>query len=101
MNIQFVTYDETYIINDLNQFSRPKLTAQYSNVGLPSNDWAMTGAIEYKFGNVFKEYSMEDVWDKKVPWFYKNGKQRCFVVQYDHGFKTVMISPKLVDVRHY
>lgn len=95
MKIHFIFSHETYIVNDLNQFSRGDW------IHIPSNNWALTGAVEYKFGRVHKQYSVVDIWDKNVPWFYKSGKQRCFVVQYDHGSKSVMISPKLLDVRVY
>lgn len=93
MKIHFIFSHETYTVNDLNQFSRANWK--------PSNNWALSGAIEFKFGLVWKMYSVDDIVNKKVPWFYKSGEQRCFVVQYDHGSKSVMISPKLVDVSIY
>lgn len=51
-----------------------------------SEQWRATGAIEYNnFGKKIKEYSLEDILSRKVPWLFKNGKQRCFLAQFDHG----------------
>lgn len=54
-----------------------------------SSDWRLVGAVEYKtvFGNtvVVRHYTFKDIVEKKVPWKYKNGKQRCYVKDYDHG----------------
>lgn len=54
-----------------------------------SDNWRLVGAVEYKtvFGNtvVVRHYTFKDIVEKKVPWKYKNGKQRCFIQDYDHG----------------
>lgn len=55
----------------------------------PSPNWRIEGAVEYRkvFGNevISKRYSLQDILDRKVPFQYKNGKQRCFIRDYDHG----------------
>ncbi len=97
MKIHFVQAGETFVVNELNQFSRPKLIAS-DGIGYPSNQWLLSGAVEFRFGRPIKQYSVDDIVNKRVPWFYKNGKQRCFFTQYDHGHWTISMSPKLIDV---
>jgi hypothetical protein len=41
---------------------------------------------------------LEDIFENRVPWFYKNGKQRCYVLDYDHGYNRVWGSPRLLSV---
>ena len=83
---------EELTVDDQNRFARP-----YKGMG-PSNDWLLTGAVEYKFGRLHKRYSVEDIRAKRVPWFYKNGKQRCFITDRDHGTDRVQMSPRLIRV---
>lgn len=69
----------------------------------PSGHWVLTGAIEYGrgylSGRVVRRYSLEDVLEGRVPWFWKNGKQRCFPTDIDHGTHRVWMSPPLVSVQ--
>lgn len=55
----------------------------------PSPHWRIDGAVEYRkvFGNdvVTRRYTLQDILDEKVPFQYKNGKQRCYIRDYDHG----------------
>lgn len=55
----------------------------------PSPNWRIDGALEFRkvFGNevISKHYSFQDILDGKVPFQYKNGRQRCFIKDYDHG----------------
>ncbi len=95
--IHFVYADETFVVNDKDQFSRPKLIREY-NIAYASDDWKLLGAVEFKFGNIIRHYTVDDIRNNKVPWHYKNGKQRCFFRQYDHGSQTINMSPKLIRV---
>ena len=55
----------------------------------PSPNWRIEGAVEFRkvFGNevIANSYTLQDILDGKVPFQYKNGKQRCFIKDYDHG----------------
>ena len=82
---------ETRQVNELNQISRPGVVA--------SGTWLFEGAVEYKFGRICRRYSADDARAGRVPWFYKNGKQRCFVADRDHGSFRVQMGPRLLDVK--
>lgn len=52
----------------------------------PSMNWRVVGAVEYtNFGRVKRRYTLEDIKNGGIPWQYKNGKQRAFVRDFDHG----------------
>lgn len=89
--IVFVTSAETRHVNEQNQFSRPGVAA--------STTWLLEGAVEMRFGRISRRYSVEDIREGRVPWFYKNGKQRCFVADRDHGSFRVQMGPSLLDVK--
>lgn len=59
----------------------------------PSAHWRITGAVEYRtvFGNqvICRRYSLADILAGEVPFHYKNGKQRCFITDYDHGSNRI------------
>lgn len=69
----------------------------------PSGQWYLTGAVEYgrgyTAGQVVARYTLSDVLAGRVPWFYKNGKQRCYPTDTDHGTSRVWMSPTLTSVR--
>ncbi len=69
------------------------------NAPTPSGHWRLTGAVElgrgFTGGRVLKAYTFDDILNNRVPWFYKNGKQRCFVQDFDHGAHRVWMSPAL------
>jgi hypothetical protein len=68
----------------------------------PDDSWHLCGAVEYGRGclrhTVIRQYPIWDIMGNQVPWFYKNGKQRCFVLDRDHGSRRVQMSPPLVAV---
>lgn len=91
--IHLVGRVETMIVDEQDRFVRPA-------IGLPpSGKWTMRGAVEVRFGRIIRCYTMADVREGRVPWFWKNGKQRCFVADTDHGTSRVQMSPGLRDVR--
>lgn len=68
----------------------------------PSGYWTLTGAVEYGRGycggRVVRRYTLDDIKANRVPWFWRNGKQRCFPTDIDHGTHRVWMSPPLVAV---
>lgn len=84
--LSICTVNEYFSVEDNGNISR---TCPDGFVVRPSSNWRITGAVEYKnvFGRsiVCKRYSLQDILDGKVPFRYKNGKQRCFLTDYDHG----------------
>ncbi len=73
-----------------------------SQAPTPSGKWQLTGAVElgrgFTSGRGIKAYTLDDILNNRVPWFYKNGKQRCFVQDFDHGAHRVWMSPPLRSV---
>lgn len=52
----------------------------------PSDRWRVLGAVEYNnFGNIVKSYTLKDVLAGGIVWKYKNGKQKVFIKDVDHG----------------
>jgi hypothetical protein len=80
-----------YLVNEKNQ-----IHGGPNNVK-PDNSWILTGAVEFRtvFGNtvVARRYSADDVHKGKVPWRYKNGNQRCFLCDLDHGTMRTWMNP--------
>lgn len=68
----------------------------------PSDSWKVLGAVEYKtvFGREveYRRYSLNDIKENKVPWKFKNGNQRCHLIDYDHGACRVWGTPHYVQV---
>lgn len=89
--IHIITKGEMFTVNEQDQIGRPGRVT-------PSDTWKLVGAVEYRFGRVSKTYTAAEVRERQVPWHYKNGKQRCYVMDYDHGTRRVWMSPGLIDV---
>jgi|SRR5579885_957091 len=89
--ITIITRSEIYKVNEKDQIT-------YARWGHASDTWRLRGAMEFRFGMTHKVYSVEDIRAGKVPWKYKNGKQRCFIMDYDHGTYRVWMSPGIIDV---
>jgi hypothetical protein len=48
--------------------------------------WRVTGAVKRNnFGHVTLRYSVADIQRGGIPWQFKNGRQRVFVTDFDHG----------------
>jgi len=61
---------------------------------LPSGDWKCTGAVGLNnFGRIVKRYTLKDIQNGRVPWKWKNGKQRCHLTDLDHGTPRMWGSP--------
>lgn len=77
------------IIHASGQIERPGFFA-------PSDSWRLLGAVERNnFGRVVRRYSMAEVLESAstIPWKFKNGKQRTFVLDFDHGHMREWRSP--------
>lgn len=87
---------ETYSVDDQDRIYRTK-AGGFDYDMTPSDQWKLVGAVEYRmvFGKhvIVRQYTVADIRAGKVTWQYKNGQQRCFVVDYDHGGKRVWMSP--------
>ncbi len=60
----------------------------------PSGQWLLLGAVEQNnFGRITKHYTVADIRAGRVPWKFKNGKQRCFIKDLDHGTMRVWACP--------
>lgn len=62
-----------------------------------SERWRIVGAVECNnFGRVVREYTLEQVLADPgaIPWTHKNGTQRTFVRDFDHGAYRQWASPK-------
>lgn len=62
----------------------------------PSDKWKVTGAVERNnFGRVVRCYSLAEILNNPaaIPWKFKNGKQRVFICDIDHGTRREWGSP--------
>jgi hypothetical protein len=64
--------------------------------GRPSGQWRITGAVTLNnFGYVTRRYTLAEVLadPSAIPWKFRNGKQRTFLTDIDHGTHRVRMSP--------
>jgi hypothetical protein len=91
--LRIVRPNETFFVNERNQIFRTRP----GNETTPSDDWKLLGAVEFGRGknseSVIKHYCMADIRLGRVVWTYKNGKQKAFYQQYDHGVISISMSP--------
>lgn len=62
----------------------------------PSGEWKVTDAVTLNnFGHVTRLYSLKEIVDNPsvIPWKHKNGKQKTFVRDVDHGTRRIWVSP--------
>lgn len=62
----------------------------------PSENWRVIAAYEYNnFGHEVRRYTLEQIVNdpKSIPWKFKNGKQRTFIRDMDHGTMREWASP--------
>jgi len=81
---------EYMLLHDDGTISRPAIGMK------PSGQWLVTGAVEYNnLGGVVKRYALADILSDapRIPWQFKNGKQRVFVRDLDHGTPREWRSP--------
>ncbi len=81
--------NETMEADEKGFISRPSIKMK------ASGNWQLVGAVEYtNFGSLRRTYTLKDIKDGCVPWKYKNGNQRCFARDIDHGSLRVWMSPE-------
>ena len=69
-----------YILHDNGLISGPSWQ--------PSTKWRLVGAVtRNNFGHVVRRYSADDVLGNPsaIPWRHQNGKQKTYLLDYDHG----------------
>ena len=89
--------DEVMHLHADGGISRPALRATAANYVGPSGQWKVRGAVERNnFGAAVRRYSLAEVLDKgmALPWRNKNGTQRTFLQDWDHGTAREWRSPK-------
>ncbi len=62
----------------------------------PSSDWLCTGAVtRNNFGRVSRVYSLAEIIlnAPEIPWKFKNGKQKTYITDLDHGTPREWGSP--------
>jgi hypothetical protein len=62
----------------------------------PSHKWRVVGAVtRNNFGHVVRRYSLDEILrdPSAIPWRHKNGTQRTFLCDYDHGTLREWRSP--------
>lgn len=82
--------DETFAVHADGSISRPKI-----GMGC-SGQWRITGAVERNnFGRVVRRYSLAEVLEgaDRIEWRHKNGNQKTFITDYDHGSGREWVSP--------
>jgi hypothetical protein len=88
--------EETYSVDDLNRIYRTQ-AGGFDYTMLPSDDWKLIGAIEYHVAwgvyRILRHFTVEQIRAGEVPWLYQNRKQRCYLIDKDHGTTRVWMSP--------
>jgi hypothetical protein len=62
----------------------------------PSGQWKITGAVTLNnFGGTTHRYTLAEILadPSAIPWKFKNGKQRTFLLDIDHGTPRMRVSP--------
>lgn len=85
MTIKIKCFENNYEVNDRNQIHQPELNARWKHLGLPQETWVLEGAVEIRFSQVVATYSVEDIRKNKVPWKWRSGRQRCFILHKQNG----------------
>ena len=78
-------------MNNEGEISRPVIDME------ASGQWRVIGAVERNnFGHAVRRYSLADIINspESIPWQHKNGKQRTFIQDFDHGTHREWRSPK-------
>jgi len=71
---------EYWKLHDTGAIERPGLVTPDPSA------WRVVGAVERNnFWRVVRRYSLEDILRGGIEWKHANGKQKTFVLDYDHG----------------
>ena len=91
---------QTWIIQYGSEYMRMDESGNISRpaIRMPaSSQWRVTGAVERNnFGHIIARLTLADVKAacNSIDWQYKNGKQRIFVTDFDHGTAREWRCPK-------
>lgn len=80
---------EYWKLHDSGYIERPGLVQ-------PSESWRVTGAVTRdNFGHPIRYYSLKEILEhpELIPWLHKNGKQKTFIRDHDHGSSREWHSP--------
>lgn len=88
-----IKYGDEYMrMDEVGLVSRPAI-----GMKKPSGDWRVTGAVvRNNFGYVVCRLTLHDLKTRcdEIKWQHKNGKQRVFITDLDHGTHREWQSPK-------
>jgi len=82
-----------WTLHDNGNIQRHDVPAPYDQ---PSGQWRITGAVTRdNFGNALRRYTLAEILagPAAIPWKFRNGKQRTFLQDYDHGAAREWNSP--------
>lgn len=94
MKTQTIRYGSEYMfLHEDGCISRPAI-----NMG-PSGQWRIVGAVTLNnFGHTVRRYSLADIQSgAEIQWRHGNGKQKTFVIDFDHGTRRVWTCSHHVD----
>jgi hypothetical protein len=77
------------VADESGRVARPKIGMK------PSGQWLITGAVRYNnYGHIVERFTLTDLFNSSVTsWQYKNGKQRVFLCDLDHGSPRTWMNP--------
>lgn len=86
---RIVKGNEVMFADEEGNISRPQIGMK------ASGQWELTGAVRYNnFGGIAERWSLTDIkYGPTIQWKYKNGKQRVYATDWDHGTNRIWASP--------
>lgn len=88
--------DEVMKLHSDGCIERPGDRRMFRQTVRPTRAWRIVGAEEYNnFGCVVRRYTLAEIVDDPsvIPWKWKNGKQRTYVIDFDHGTQRMWACP--------
>ena len=71
---------EFWKLHESGEITRPAI------FNTPSGNWRIVGAVRRNnFGSIVETFSLADIQKGGIQWKHKNGVQRVFVRDFDHG----------------
>lgn len=89
--------DRNWSVTDDGRIARTDLIHEAPAYAVPSGQWRILGAVVYHGRGIAMSYNWpalkQAIQDGGVQWRYKNGKQRLFIRDEDHGTVREWRSP--------
>lgn len=80
--------NEYMTLHENGEISRPEIGMK------ASGKWLVTGAVRLNnFGRIVERFTLADILAGGIQWKHKNGQQRVYVMDLDHGTKRLWKSP--------